>query len=367
MDDSLGIYIHVPFCKNKCSYCNFYSLCKYSARDLENYTQSVCSKISQWGKTLKKTVNTIYFGGGTPSLMGSENISKILNQIESNFEVSSAEITIEVNPGDYDILNFKKLKACGVNRVSVGVQSSKESELKILGRRHGIREIICTLDALKEAGINNFSVDFIIGTPTQTTESLDDFVKLCTYNHIPHVSAYLLSLEKNTPLCKQNKYKFLSDDELGELYEYFSERMRLNGYLHYEISNFSLPGFESKHNLRYWNLSDYLGLGPSAHSMINKKRFYYPSSVEKFISDTNYIPDGSGGSEEEYIMLQLRLRDGLRNEEYKSMFGKDIPKKYFEKAKAFENLGLIKTEKDCIALTTKGFLVSNQIICEFLY
>ena len=367
-DNSLGIYIHIPFCKTKCSYCNFYSLCSGDADALNNYTDCVCERICKWGSTLNKTVDTIYFGGGTPSLIGAENVSKILGAIRANFKVDSKETTIEVNPGDYSILDFKKLKACGIDRVSIGVQSTEAGELKILGRRHSIEEVMRTISALKGADIKNFSVDFILGTPTQTLSTLDKFMNFCTANQIPHVSAYLLKLEENTPLyINKSRYRFLSEEESGQFYEYFSNGMKDRGYGHYEISNFALPGFESKHNLKYWNLSDYLGIGPSAHSMVNKKRFYYSDNLNDFIDKGFYTSDGLGGSEEEYVMLKLRLREGLRSGEYKLRFGKNIPEKYFEKAKMFQKMGLVEIEGDSFALTTKGFLVSNRIICEFLY
>jgi len=336
--------------------------------ELSKYIKRVCQEITHWGRILNRCVDSIYFGGGTPSLIGSDNILKILNSIKEHFDLKYPEVTVEVNPGDYSILDFEKLSLNGVNRISVGVQSLEEHELKVLGRRHSLRDVYITLENIKRAGINNISVDFILGVPDQTLKSLDKALDFCSKNKLSHVSAYLLKIEEGTSLFKNIKqYNFLSDDACSDLYMYFSEKMKSLGYNHYEISNFASPGFESRHNCKYWNLEEYLGLGPSAHSMIEKKRFYYPNSLEDFNFNKGYILEGCSRAEEEYAMLRLRLSEGIKNEDYKLKFNKDIPEEYFKRAKAYEGLGLIKCSKNGISLTEKGFLLSNSMIGKILY
>lgn len=365
--ETLGIYIHIPFCKKKCPYCSFYSV--ESSENLQDiYINKVCEEISKWSKTLKKQVNTIYFGGGTPSLINTNNISKILGAINNNFKVIKPEITLEVNPADYRSIDFEKLKFLGVNRISLGVQSLDDSELKILGRRHNSEDVYSTYYQIRNAKIDNISFDFIIGTPNQTVESLDKFINFCSDNNIPHVSAYLLKVEEGTPyFYNRNSLNFLSDDRCSDFYMYFSERMKKLKYNHYEISNFALDGFESKHNSRYWNLSEYLGVGPSAHSFINGKRFFYNENIEEFILNPKILSEGDGGSEEEYVMLQLRLSKGLVNQNYRLRFKKDIPEEYFKKAEKYKKLGLLKYNENNISLTHKGFLLSNKIISDILF
>lgn len=365
--NTLGIYIHIPFCKKKCPYCSFYSIENHYNQQ-NKYIDKVCSEIKRWSKTLQKSVDTIYFGGGTPSLIDTNNISKILKVIDDNFEVIEPEVTIEINPADYHSMDFRKLKLCGINRISLGVQSLNETELKILGRRHNVEDIYSTYLQIKDAGIDNISFDFIIGTPTQTLNSLDKFIDFCSDNRIPHVSAYLLKIEEGTPyFYNKNSLNFLSDDKCSDFYIYFSNRMKQLNYNHYEISNFAISGFESKHNSRYWNLGDYLGIGPSAHSLVDNKRFYYTENIEIFNSKGEIVFEDNGGTEEEYMMLQLRLSNGLKNENYKSKFGKEIPKKYFEKAEKYKQFGLVECDKKSISLTTKGFLLSNKIISDILF
>lgn len=365
MGSSLGIYIHVPFCEKKCPYCNFYSV-KCSEDLEEKYLERTLFEIEKWGKSLKRKVNTIYFGGGTPSLLSLEKILKILDSIKKNFNLDSPEITLEVNPADYSLLDFERLAYAGVNRISVGAQSLDEKGLKILGRRHSVEDILKTYSRIKLAKIDNISLDMIVGFPEQKKSDIDNFIDYVKENNIPHLSAYLLKVEPDTPYGKSN-LNFLSDEVCSDFYMYISQKMKSLGYNHYEISNFSLPGMQSRHNMKYWNLDDYLGIGPSAHSLINKERFYYGGSVDEFIKTAEIKQEGAGGTPEEYAMLRLRLGSGLTNEGYKEKFGEDIPKEYFEKAKKFEELKLLEIHENKISLTLKGFLLSNKIISDLIF
>ena len=367
MENSLGIYVHVPFCKSKCPYCSFYSV-KDCDRLQQLYTESLASEIVKWGKRLPKikTVDTVYFGGGTPSVLELPNILRILSLIKENFTLKDPEITLEVNPADYSYLDFEKLAEGGVNRVSVGAQSLNGEGLKILGRRHSAKDTEETCKQVKNAGIKNISLDLIVGYPGQTKKDIKKFIDFCAENQIPHISAYLLKVEEGTPYGK-SKLRFASDELCSDFYMYISSTMKKLGYNHYEISNFSLPGKESRHNLKYWNLNDYLGLGPSAHSLLGRERFYYEGDLGKFISSAAPCSEGKGGSPEEYVMLRLRLASGISKGDYEKRFGVSMPQDYFRKAERFEKLGLVEIHEGRINLTPKGFLLSNKIIGDLIF
>lgn len=365
-NNNLGIYIHVPFCKSKCPYCDFYSLT--DDKNIENYVNAVCREIDKWGKTTNKTVDTIYLGGGTPSVLKSDDILKVLNTVKDNFSVETPEITMEINPADYDKLDFEKLSFFGLNRVSVGAQSMDNKQLAVLGRRHSREDIVKSVNAIKKY-IKNISLDIILGAPGQKNEYIEEFVDFCVWNDVPHISAYMLKIEENTPYyLNKNNLVFFNDDELADFYIYICDLMRKHNYRHYEISNFSKTGFESNHNLKYWRLEDYLGIGPSAHGLIDGRRFYYGRDLTSFIyrPTVKYENRADMDMEREFVMLSLRLDTGLQNEQFKAKLGYDIPNKYFQRAKKFEKYGLINCKKDCIKLTEQGFLVSNTIISELI-
>ncbi len=363
-DNSLGIYIHVPFCISKCPYCDFYSVIP---ENFESYTNSVCKEIEKWGKKSDKIVNTIYFGGGTPSLLSCNVIGRIIECIHENFNVLNPEITMEVNPADYAFVDFQELKNFGLNRVSLGAQSVCDEELKKLGRRHKKNDIVMTLNSLRKANIDNISLDLMLGIPMQTIDSIEKFINFCKMNEIKHISAYLLKIEKGTKFyANREKLSLPNDDESADIYEYTVKYLEHNGYCQYEISNFSIPGFESRHNLKYWNLEEYIGIGPSAHSLFEGKRFYYKNSLRDFLIKPEICFEGNCDSLEEYSMLRLRLTDGLNANLYKEKFGTDIPEAYFQRAKKYVCAGLVNVDKGGICLTKKGFLLSNTIIGEIL-
>lgn len=361
-----GIYIHVPFCDVKCPYCDFYSV-GVNDEIINLYVESLCREIRNKSILCRSNVDTIYFGGGTPSLIGIRNIERIIETIEKNFKLENPEITIEVNPQCHSYFDFFYLYKIGVNRVSIGMQSINEDELKIIGRNHCFADVEKILHNVRIAGIDNVSFDVMIAIPNQTKESLLKTISFCAYNFLPHISVYMLKIEKNTKFFRIKDSLKLPDENLSaDYYMFCSEFLTSMGYNHYEISNFAFPGKESRHNNKYWNCDEYLGLGPSAHSFINGYRFYYPRSLGDFMKSPCQIFDGKGGGELEYIMLRLRLREGLNNHKYKKIFGENIPYRYYERAKKFEKLGLVRLCSDGIRLTTAGFLVSNSIISEII-
>lgn len=339
-----GLYFHIPFCKNKCPYCDFYSV-KYDENAVLQYADEICNEIKQY----QGTFDTVYFGGGTPSILPPELIGKILDCARELFDISDdAEITVECNPSKDLSEDFKKYASYGINRISLGMQSAVDRERFALGRAAGKNDVEKTINYARQAGIDNISLDLMLGTPKQTLSSLDysfDFIKSMG---VVHISAYMLKIEEGTKFYQMRDKLLLPDDDaVGEMYLKTVDTLGSFGIKQYEISNFAVPGFESRHNTKYWNLTPYLGIGKSAHSFWNGKRFYYDR-------EWNKIPDGTGGDKEEQIMLGLRLTKGID----KSLVSRD----YNELVK----MGYVTELGDRIALTPKGMLVSNTIINYFI-
>ncbi len=360
---NLGLYIHTPFCKSKCNYCDFYSFA--AEGDLiDSYTQRVTEEILKWGVRIARPIDSLYLGGGTPTLLGGENIEKIIFAAERSFGLHNPEITLECNPADDLSDTLKRAAAAGVNRLSIGVQSGNEDELKMLGRRHTILDAVRTVNDAKSVGIDNISVDLMIGLPESNLDKLKKSIDFVCSLAPSHISVYILKIEDGTPFSKM-KLSMPSDEEIESQYLFCAETLEKRGYNQYEISNFAKAGFESRHNLKYWNCDEYLGIGPAAHSFLSGKRFYYPRDIKSFMSGCEIIPDGEGGTYDEYIMLRLRLCEGIIFKEYEKRYGA-LPEDFIKTAKHLEKLGLIDVFADRICLTKKGFLLSNSVIGEFL-
>ena len=367
MNSLAGIYIHIPFCSGKCLYCDFFSKAD-SKEEINTYVKHLIERIEYFSDVYKnKQFDTIYIGGGTPSVIGTDNLVAIIEKAQADFNITSPEITIEMNPKSALEIDFKRLTECGVNRISLGVQSAHENELKLLGRRHCNDDVITAVDNIKKAGIKNISLDLMVGISEQTEESLIKSIDFCLEQQPAHISAYILKVEENTPYQKLAPTLNLPDDDMqAELYLTMQNYLSDKGYNQYEISNFAKQGYESRHNLKYWSCDEYLGIGASAHSMMDKKRFYYPRSNEDFYNN-KIIHDGNGCNSEEYIMLQLRLAKGLELNEYKKLFGEPVPEKCIEVAKKYEKHKLTTVTDKKISLTKSGFLVSNALIAEMLF
>lgn len=361
-----GIYIHIPFCKVKCPYCDFYSF-RPEEIQKDSYLEAVLSCLKRYKSTVTDKIDTIYFGGGTPSFFGGERISRIIGYIKEGFALSDAEITVECNPSSVDEKLVAALKNAGVNRVSMGMQSAVTKERKSLGRLSDGDTVRSCVELFRRYGIDNISVDLMLGVPYQTKESLDESIDFLISCGIRHISAYMLKIEENTPFYKiQDTLPLPDEDTVCDLYLHTVSRLGSEGFLQYEISNFAQKGFESRHNLRYWHCEEYLGIGPSAHSFLNGKRFYFERDFEKFLTCPEAIPDGDGGSEEEYIMLALRLNEGLSFKAYKERFSKDIGQDIIKKAEKYEKAGLLTVTDERLCLNEKGFLLSNHIISDLL-
>lgn len=361
MTNSLGLYIHIPFCEKKCNYCDFYSAF-YNKDTLGVYLTALKGEIKKWGGQTDRPIDTIYIGGGTPSLLGEEIIS-LASCIRENFTVlENVEFTVEANPSSSnDFLAFAKV--AGVNRLSIGVQSGCDETLKILGRTHTANEARQAVKRARELGFDNISVDLMIALPNSNQKRLKKDIDFILSLAPEHISSYILKIEQNTVFYK--KYDTLNlpdDDDIAEQYLFMCEVLSQNGYNHYEISNFARENRESRHNLKYWTGEDYLGIGPAAHSCFEGKRFYYPRDLIGFTRNPQTIFDGESGGKQEALMLGLRLSRGV---DLSIIYG-EIPEYIKKKINLLENAGYIKADLPHISLTDSGMLISNSIITELL-
>ena len=358
--NTLGIYVHVPFCGKKCGYCDFYSVC-YTRSQAELYVQAVIRNIRHYSDR-SRTVDTVYFGGGTPSLLTAEQLSEILSAASESFDLSAdAEVTLEANPNTLTPEKLAQLRESGINRLSVGVQSMCDDELKALGRTHNAERAAKAVIDAAETGFGNISCDLMLGIPGQTADTLKASIDRLTELPLQHISAYILKIEDGTPFdCGEVRSSLPDEDTSAELYLLAVRELASHGLAQYEVSNFALPGFESRHNCRYWKCSDYLGIGPAAHSCYEGKRFAVPRDISAFITSPSQpveITDEHPCGFEEYAMLRLRLAEGLALSDVPGHRA-DIEKKLSPLVKA----GYVKYDGERVSLTPEGFLVSNPVI-----
>lgn len=347
---SKGLYIHVPFCVRKCRYCDFYSVTDLSLT--EQYTKAVLRNIS----AIDENFDTVYFGGGTPSLLTAEQISEILSAVKFS---ENAEISMECNPNSVTENYLKEIRSIGVNRLSFGVQSFCNNELKMLGRLHTAEEAISAVRSARAVDFENISADIMLAVSGQTKESLRQSLDVLGTLPLTHVSAYMLKVEEGTPLARDESLlaKIPDDDTTAEMYLFAVQRLEAMGFMQYEISNFAKRGFECRHNLKYWHCEEYYGIGPAAHSFVNGERYCCPKNISDFIlSETQgKVTLEKGGSEGEKAMLSLRLtREGISADK--------LSAEAYKNAEILVQKGLMKKEQDSFKLTPAGCLVSNQII-----
>lgn len=364
----LGLYIHIPFCKAKCVYCDFYSL-PHGEDRMDAYTDALCAHLTEAAPlAASHTVDTVYFGGGTPSYLGEKRLCKILKVIEKRYQVArDAEITLEANPdstGDWKAL--RALRRCGFNRISLGMQSACDEELRTIGRVHTMEQVQQAVEAARKAKIQNLSLDLIYGLPHQTQERWMENLAAAVALNPEHLSCYGLKVEEGTPLFAMKDTAGLpGDEEQADMYLQTVEFLKQYGYEQYEISNFAQPGYESRHNLKYWTLGEYAGFGPGAHSDMGGVRFAYDRDLDSYIagelrlSEMEEIPPLD--RDLEYIMLSLRTTQGIDSKYFERQFR--------QKFQPMENL-LVQYEAHGFAartekgwrLTPRGFFVSNAII-----
>ena len=367
MEAPLALYLHVPFCASKCPYCDF-----YSGRWPEETRAAYATALTDEIKTLRRNapfvddgvfsrpLSSVYFGGGTPSLLGANALRSLLAAVSDRFPVlPDAEITVEVNPSLPDPEGFfSALQTAGVNRVSLGMQSAVETERKKLGRRSGKAEIERAVKAAQNAGIEDVSLDVMLGVPSQTKESLLFTLDFALGLGVTHLSAYLLKLEEGTPFFRRkDKLDLPSEDETADFYLLTCRTLEARGMRHYEVSNFCFGDKVGRHNMTYWRGGEYLGLGPGAHSFLGSTRFFEPPSLEGFLAGETAVYEGEGGDEEEKTMLALRTDLGAREALFK---GKE------EKLALFEANGLLTVRDGRVRLTDEGFLLSNAVIGELI-
>ncbi len=358
--EPIGIYVHVPFCAGKCPYCDFYSL-RGGEAEYDAYTARAEGILrAGWGRA----ADTLYFGGGTPSLLGAGRLLRLVRAAKAGAALpDGAEITVEVNPSQDCAALLEALAAGGVTRVSIGMQSASEEELRALGRRHTADQALEAARRAVALGLET-SLDLMVATPGQSWESLRRSAAACVETGARHLSAYLLKLEPGTAFAKDPP-ALPDEDEAADWY------LRLGGFLEsaglrqYEISNFAAPGHEGRHNLKYWRCEEYAGVGPAAHSFLGGRRFYQPRGLRRFLDGGAPVDDGEGGGREEFAMLALRLREGLTAERWRRRFGEpSLPEAWLRRARKFVAPGWVECGLGFLRLTPRGFLLSNALMAE---
>jgi oxygen-independent coproporphyrinogen-3 oxidase len=378
MDKNLGLYIHIPFCRSKCGYCDFYSIT--DTKSYRRYADSLVLHMEDYSESVKNyTVDTVFIGGGTPTVMPKNLMLDLLDGIYDNFNVAKdAEITIEANPATVDTGTLKKYRSEGVNRLSIGMQSSCDNELRALTRIHTFDDFEDCFRAARKAGFDNINVDLMYGIPEQTPASFRMTLDSVCELRPEHISVYGLKIEDNTPFAGISDSLVLpdEDDEYG-MYIQAIQTLAQNGYSQYEISNFAIHGYECRHNLKYWNCMEYLGLGPGAHSYLNNCRFSFRRDIDLYMQcmenlDTdcgiideyyNINPDERVG---EYIMMRLRLNEGLNTEQFRDLFNLNFERMYSKYLKTYIDNGYMTKKGANYAFTEKGMYVSNYILSAML-
>lgn len=371
-----GVYIHIPFCKSFCSYCDFYSITDNSER--EEFVQAVIRESSLRKDYLEgENVETIYLGGGTPSLLAPLQTEKIIDSIRSDFNViSDPEITVEVNPDDVYDCYFSDLARAGVNRISLGIQSWNERRLRYLGRRHTTGQSAGALEQVFREGISNISVDLIYGVPGMTTGDLKNDIEKTFAFPVTHLSAYHLTIEENTRFGKMKKTGRLTEideESSNAMFLLLGSMCRERGFIHYEISNFALDGYMSRHNSAYWKQVPYIGLGPSAHSFDRTSRQWNVSDVRKYIKSINSgkVPFEREELDRltifnEYVMTSLRTMWGIDLEYVENFYDKELHDYLVNLSGKYIRYGLMRREKNTLVLTDQGKMISDNIIAELL-
>lgn len=371
-----GIYIHIPFCKTFCSYCDFYSITDNS--ETEPFVKALMLETAlQAGYLEGEDIETVYFGGGTPSLLTPGQISQIISSVKKNFTlIQFPEITIEVNPDDVYEGYFKALTEAGINRVSLGIQSWNDKRLKYLGRRHDSEQSEKALRLAFAEGIINVSADLIYGIPGSTAEDLKNDLEKTFAFPITHLSAYHLTIENGTHLGKMKKNKKLvetDEDTSNAMFSLLGSMCRERGFIHYEISNFAREGYISKHNSSYWKQIPYLGLGPSAHSFNRSSRQWNVSDVKKYIHsiDSGIVPFEREELDKltvfnEYVMTSLRTMWGIDLEHVEAFYDKELHDYLVNLSGKYIRYGLMRREKNTLVLTDQGKMISDNIIAELL-
>lgn len=373
MEKTLGVYVHIPFCRSKCEYCDFYSLGGGRSKELmDRYLHALILHIRETASLAPDyLVDSVYFGGGTPSFFGADGLKRILAEIRKRFNMDrECEVTFEANPESVNAMTLHKLRSAGFNRMSLGVQNEADEVLKALGRPHTYEQAVFAVENARKAGFENISLDLMYGLPNQTREKWMQTLRTVLDLRPDHLSCYGLKVEPGTPLYTYYESANLPDDDTqADMYLYAVETLENFGYAQYEISNFAREGMACRHNLKYWTGGEYIGFGPSASSDFAGKRFTATASLETYLKGVHgggvilsecetIAPRERAG---EYLMLRLRTSQGINGDEYESRFL--LPFDILEKGMRFyAEKGFAVCEEGCWHLTPKGFLLSNRII-----
>ena len=377
-----GVYVHIPFCKSRCSYCDFATDVYRSSDAVDRYVNALCSEIEAFTASTNKSkirapksADSIYFGGGTPSLLSPAQVDKILTAVRRAFEIADdSEITMEMNPATVTTETLSAYRSLGVNRASFGVQTFDDRELRLLARGHDASDARNTFALLRAAGVRNISFDLIAGLPGQTMNgwkrNLDEAISM----QPEHLSLYLLEIHEGTPLAEQLRSgrRPLPDESLAaEMYELMIDELVSAGYVQYEISNFARPGYESRHNSKYWRLEPVYGFGVSAHSFDGSDRYANDRDTAKYVA----LVEAAGAAENyretinlasESVFLGLRLNEGIGLQEYRGRFQTDLQDRYLDEIEQAKHNGLVEIVDDRIRLTRKGMLFSNEVFSIFV-
>ena len=372
----LGIYIHIPFCKQKCYYCDFISFANKNEKQ-EQYIKAIKKEIDTY-EFEKYNVTTIYIGGGTPSYIESKYIVELIEKLKSKLtnnetKFDKIEITIEVNPGAVTKQKLQDFKSCGINRLSIGLQTTNNNLLKQIGRIHTYEEFLETYNMAKEVGFENINVDLMLGLPNQTIKDLKDSLEKVIRLGATHISVYYLIVEEGTVISKlldEEKIELPSEETEREMYWYVKNTLELNGYKHYEISNFAKENKYSKHNMNCWKQEEYIGLGVAAHSYLNDTRFSNANNIEDYINnvenkeieEVQTLED----KQNEFMLLGLRMLDGVDIASFKQKFGQNPIYLYRDRLNKLVEDGLIVVDLNHIKLTNKGLDLANLVFEEFI-
>lgn len=392
-DEALGLYVHIPFCETKCPYCDFNTYAQIESL-IPHYVGALQRELELWGSLLHTPrTSTIFFGGGTPSYLSVDDLKRVISTINDTFEIdSTAEISLEANPGDIDAQRARSLRDIGFNRVSVGVQSFDDGLLQMLGRKHDANTAIAAISSFRDGGFDSINLDLMFGLPNQTLQqweaSLDKALELDT----DHVSLYGLTIEPNTPLeafVERGDLPEPDADLAADMYLMACDRLEAAGYLHYEISNWCKPGKLARHNLNYWRSGEYLGAGPGAHSYVGGQRFENIKSPRQYIQELRSVADrtcvtdavaamkeigivASGGPDSnaqqsaDFLMMGLRLSEGISSRKVSKRFGVDFTARYPDKISHLKSSSLLESSSDRYWIPHDKWLVGNEVFSQFV-
>lgn len=373
MRKNLELYIHIPFCVKKCDYCDFLSGFAGPERQ-RAYAEALCGEIESSGGFSEYGVSSIFIGGGTPSILPGEWVEEIMGAIKGNFHLNSkAEISIEANPGTVSRDKLQRYLSAGINRISFGCQSADNRELKMLGRIHTWEEFLESYHLAREVGFENINVDLMSGLPGQSLSSWEETLKKTAELDPEHISAYSLIVEEGTPFAQRELE--LPDEEVErEMYENTYSILKTYGYRQYEISNYAKDGKECRHNIGYWQRTEYLGLGLGSASLIQETRFSNTGDMKKYLENSRRPEKIREGIEKldrkeqmaEHMILGLRMMDGVSVKGFKENFGAEMYEVYGDVIEKYEKLGLLEVTDDTVRFTRRGISVSNPVLAEFL-